>query len=103
MTYYPQMVAGDGAFDTELMRLSEGQLVSKSGAEGIQCVSRIGEGMGLSIKVIDGSKRAKYATALYLLKQMGWLDPTVVETLSERFMLLNRYMRLEVIGELSML
>jgi L-asparaginase len=102
MTYYPQMVAGEGAFDTELLRLSEGQLVSKSGAEGIQCIGRIGEGMGLAIKVLDGSKRAKYAVALHLLKQMGWITPTVAETLSERFMTLSRYKRLEVIGELSM-
>lgn len=103
MTYHPDMVAGDGAFDTELMRSSAGQLVSKSGAEGIQCIGRIGEGMGLAIKVIDGSKRAKYATALHLLRQMGWITPTVAETLAERFMTLSRYKRLEVVGELSML
>ena len=36
MTYYPRLISGDGGFDTELMRLSEGELVSKSGAEGIQ-------------------------------------------------------------------
>jgi L-asparaginase len=103
MTYYPQMIAGDGGFDTELMRASEGQLVSKSGAEGIQCVGRIGEGMGLAIKVIDGSKRAKYAVAVHLLRQMGWITPTIAETLSDRFMNLNRYKRLETVGELSML
>jgi L-asparaginase len=102
MTYYPQMIAGDGAFDTELTRASEGQLVSKSGAEGIQCVGRIGEGMGLAIKVIDGSKRAKYAVALHILKQMGWIDPAIAETLSDRFMTLSRYKRLEVVGELVM-
>ena len=103
MTYYPRLVAGNGAFDTELMRLTEGELVSKSGAEGIQCVSRIGEGMGLAIKVRDGAKRAKYATAIHLLKQMGWISPSVAETLSESFMILNAYKRLEVLGELSML
>jgi L-asparaginase len=103
MTYYPQMIAGDGGFDTELMRASEGQLVSKSGAEGVQCVGRIGEGMGLAIKVIDGSKRAKYAVAIHLLRQMGWITPTIAETLSERFMILSRYKRLETVGELSML
>lgn len=103
MTYYPQMISGDGSFDTELMRLSEGQLVSKAGAEGIQCISRIGEGMGLAIKVLDGSKRAKYAAALHLLKQMGWINPTVAENLSEKFMNLSKYKRLDVIGELSML
>ncbi|HEY9636386.1 MAG TPA: asparaginase [Coleofasciculaceae cyanobacterium] len=103
MTHHPNLVAGEGAFDTELMRLTQGELVSKSGAEGIECIGRIGEGMGLAIKVMDGSKRAKYAVAIYLLKQMGWISPTVSETLSETFMKLSNFIRLEVIGELSML
>ncbi|AFZ36581.1 asparaginase [Stanieria cyanosphaera PCC 7437] len=102
MTYHPNMIAGEGAFDTELMRLSEGELVSKSGAEGIQCVGRVGEGMGLAIKVADGSKRAKYAIAIHLLKQMGWISPTVAENLAEKFMQLSKYKRLTVSGEISM-
>ncbi len=103
MTHHPQMVAGAGEFDTELMRLSQGELVSKGGAEGIQCVGRVGEGMGLAIKVIDGAKRAKQAVAIHLLKQMGWISPAIAETLSESYMSLNSFTRLEVIGELSML
>ncbi|NES71964.1 MAG: asparaginase, partial [Okeania sp. SIO2D1] len=103
MTYHPTMVAGKGAFDTELMRLTEGELVSKAGSEGIQCIGRIGEGMGLAIKVTDGARRAKYAVAIHLLRQMGWITPSVAETLAEQFMLLGTYKRLEVEGELIML
>ena len=103
MTHHPTLVAGEGMFDTELMRLSEGELVSKAGSEGVQCIGRIGEGMGLAIKVMDGAKRAKYAVAIYLLKQMGWISPSVAETLSETFMKLSDFKRLEVIGELSLL
>jgi L-asparaginase len=103
MTHHPAMVAGNGEFDTELMRLTEGELVSKTGAEGIQCIGRIGEGMGLAIKVVDGAKRAKYAVAIHLLKQMGWISPTTAETLSETYMTLTDFKRLDVVGELSML
>jgi L-asparaginase len=103
MTHHPTMVAGDGEFDTELMRLTEGELVSKAGAEGVQCVGRVGEGMGLAIKVMDGAKRAKYAVAIHILKQMGWISPSVAETLSESFMSLNNFTRLDVVGDLSML
>jgi L-asparaginase len=103
MTHHPAMVAGEGEFDTELMRLSEGELVSKAGAEGIQCIGRVGEGMGLAIKVMDGAKRAKYAVAIHLLKQMGWISPSVSETLGETFMKLSNFKRLEVVGELSIL
>lgn len=103
MTHHPHLVAGEGEFDTELMRLTEGELVSKSGAEGVQCIARVGEGMGLAIKVMDGAKRAKYAVAIHLLKQLGWITPTLSETLSEQFMMLGNFKRLEVMGELSLL
>ncbi|BAZ81290.1 L-asparaginase II [Sphaerospermopsis reniformis] len=103
MNHHPTMVAGKGEFDTELMRLNPGELVSKSGAEGVQCIGRLGEGMGLAIKVMDGAKRAKYAVAIHVLQQMGWISPSVAQSLSEKFMNLGKYKRLEVIGELSLL
>ncbi|MBF2025553.1 MAG: asparaginase [Oscillatoriales cyanobacterium C42_A2020_001] len=102
MVYHPSLIAGDGEFDTELMRLTEGELVSKAGAEGIQCIARVGEGMGLAIKVMDGAKRAKHAVAVHLLKQMGWITPSAAEKLSETFMTLGNVTRLEVSGDLSM-
>ncbi len=103
MAQDPDMVAGDGAFDTELMRLTTGEIVSKSGAEGIQCIGRVGEGMGLAIKVIDGAKRAKYAAALHILRQLGWIAPDVAEALGDRFLVLGEHKRLEVAGELALL
>ena len=103
MTYYPRMIAGDGAFDTELMRLSEGELVSKSGAEGVQCIGRVGENMGLAIKVKDGAKRAKYAAAIHILKQMSWITPAIAEILADSFVQLTSFKRLETVGEMSIL
>jgi len=103
MTHHPDLVAGPEAFDTELMRLTEGTLVSKSGAEGIQCVGRVGQGMGLAIKVRDGAKRAKYAVAVHLLKQLGWLSPDVAEQLAESYMLVGNYKRLDVQGDLELM
>ncbi|EFA72121.1 asparaginase [Cylindrospermopsis raciborskii CENA303] len=103
MNHHPVMVAGEGEFDTEIMRLAPGELISKSGSEGVQCISRLGEGMGLALKVTDGSKRAKYAAAIHLLQQMGWISPSVAQSLGDKFMNLSKYKRLEVIGELSLL
>jgi L-asparaginase len=103
MNHHPALVAGPGEFDTELMQLTPGELVSKSGAEGVQCIGRLGEGMGLAIKVIDGAKRAKYAAAIHILQQLGWISPSVAQSLAERFMYLGQYKRLEIIGELSLL
>lgn len=103
MTGHPKLVAGEGEFDTELMRLTEGEIVSKSGAEGVQCIARVGEGLGLAIKVMDGARRAKCAVAIHLLKQMGWISPAIAETLGETYMTLSKFKRLEVVGELGMI
>ncbi|HIK10436.1 MAG TPA: asparaginase [Oscillatoriaceae cyanobacterium M33_DOE_052] len=102
MTYHPHLVAGEGEFDTELMRLTAGELVSKSGAEGIQCIGRVGEGLGLAIKVMDGAKRAKSAVAIHLLRQMGWIAPSIAETLSEKFITIGEFSRLDVVGDMFM-
>ena len=100
MTNNPALVAGEGHFDTEVMRSSEGELVSKAGAEGVQCIGRVGEGMGLAIKVMDGAKRAKYAVAIHLLTQLGWMSPAIAESLAETYLTLDDFKRLEVVGEL---
>lgn len=102
MTHHPMMISGPQGFDSQLMYLSEGALVSKSGAQGIQCIGRVGDGMGLAIKVIDGSKQAKYATAVHLLKQLGWITPDVSEALAEKFMMPGKYSRLDVVGEMPL-
>ncbi len=101
MLSYPILVGGDEKFDTELMKNSHGQLISKGGAEGIQCISRLGEGIGLSIKVEDGSKRAKHAIALHLLKQLEWITPGRLEELEEKTLLMGPGVQLEVQGELK--
>jgi L-asparaginase len=100
MLAHPELVAGEGRFDTELMRSGHGQVVSKGGAEGIQCLSRVGEGLGVAIKVEDGSARAKHAVALHLLEQLDWLTPMSLEELRQRFLMPAPHLRLEVIGEL---
>ena len=56
MRAYPELIRGSGAADTELMRLEQGW-VAKGGAEGLLCaVSR--DGLGIALKVEDGSTRA---------------------------------------------
>jgi L-asparaginase II len=49
----PELVRGDGAPDTELMRL--GGWVAKGGAEGLFCAAR--EGLGVALKTEDGAQR----------------------------------------------
>lgn len=75
MTTHPEMVAGNGELDTELMRLARGNVVAKIGAEGIFACgvrpsSRWPEGFGLAFKIDDGSARPRSAIALGVLRQL---------------------------------
>ncbi len=101
MVAQPELISGEGRFDTELMTRAHGQLLSKSGAEGIQCISRNGEGIGVAIKVEDGAKRAKYAVALHVIKQLEWLTPIAIEELEEKILMISPGLKLEVDGKLK--
>ena len=100
MLAHPELVAGEGRFDTELMRQGHGQVLSKGGAEGIQCLSRVGDGLGLAIKVEDGAARAKHAVALHLLEQLDWLTPEALGDLRRQFLEPAAHLQLQVVGEL---
>jgi L-asparaginase II len=56
MRAHPELIRGEGATDTELMRARPGAL-AKGGAEGLLCV-RLPDGTGLALKVLDGNGRA---------------------------------------------
>tara|TARA_Y100001968_G_scaffold248091_1_gene232590 strand:- start:78 stop:1040 length:963 start_codon:yes stop_codon:yes gene_type:complete len=101
MTYHPDLVAGNGYFDSELIKRGHNQIISKGGSEGIQCIGLLGEGIGLSIKVEDGSKRAKHAVALHLLRQLEWITPSALEELNEIILQKKPGIYLAVEGELK--
>ena len=101
MTNHPDLVAGEGLFDSELIKRGHNQIISKGGSEGIQCIGLLGEGIGLSIKVEDGSKRAKHAVAIHLLRQLEWMTPTALDELDEIVLQKKPGIYLEVIGELK--
>jgi L-asparaginase II len=90
MTRHPKMVAGDGWFDTELMRAGHGTLVTKMGAEGFQSVgvfpgvsSPWPLGLGIALKIEDGDLRGKIASlvAVEVLRQLGVLSMQQLEAL----------------------
>ena len=70
MTMYPEMIGGEGRFDTILMRCFGDRLFGKFGAEGVYCVGIIGKGVGLAFKIEDGNDRGVGPSVLETLLQM---------------------------------
>ena len=92
MTSHPEMVSGYGEFDCELMKVGEGKIVCKRGAEGYQIIGLLpgalgdgSPGIGVAFKVSDGDvssrdanlesyNRVRPAVAMEILRQLGLLS-----------------------------
>jgi L-asparaginase II len=85
MTANPEMVSGEGRSDLALMRAGRGDWVAKIGAEGVQGIGIRGAGIGIAIKVADGSKRALRPIIASVLEQLGLLDANSRAELADWF------------------
>ncbi len=85
MMEYPEMVAGDGRLDTDLMRAAPRRVVSKGGAEGYHgmgIVTQDGPALGVAIKIGDGDgRRGVHPVVIETLRQMGVLDDAALRAL----------------------
>ena len=78
MLDHPEMVAGEGRIDTDVMRAVPDRLASKGGAEGYHGMGLIrpdGSAWGIAIKIADGDgKRGGQPVIIETLRQLGVLD-----------------------------
>ena len=73
MLSHPEMIAGEGRLDTDVMNAAGGELIAKAGAEGFYTVGfrRGGKGYGLALKIADGNNdRARTAVLLRALEEI---------------------------------
>jgi L-asparaginase II len=74
MLAHPEMVSGEGRSDLLLSLAGAGDWIAKIGAEGVQAIGVRGRGLGIAIKVADGSKRGLFPSVVAVLDQLGLLD-----------------------------
>jgi L-asparaginase II len=65
----PELIRGDGAPDTELMRLGGGW-IAKGGAEGLLCAAR--DDLGIALKAEDGAQRPLASALAAFLVRLGF-------------------------------
>ncbi len=70
----PAMVAGEGRFDTEVMRLFGPRVFVKTGADGVFCAVLPVVGLGLAVKADDGATRAAQAMIAALISRFLPVD-----------------------------
>jgi L-asparaginase II len=105
MIAHPEMIGGTkGRFDTDLLRAARGKLVCKVGAEaaygvGVLPCEKFPRGLGIAVKIEDGSYRGLGPAVVETLARLGVLDETELSTLAGYYRpkLTNR--RDTVVGE----
>jgi L-asparaginase II len=81
MRAHPFLVAGTNRTDTVLMGAVPG-VVSKGGAEALHCVAVLDRGIGVAVKIADGSDRAAGPALVRTLETLGVLSPDEMERLA---------------------
>ena len=70
----PFYIAGSDRLCTELARVTQGRILAKTGAEGVNVAWLPGQGLGMALKVADGAARARSPALLALLRAQGLLS-----------------------------
>lgn len=78
---HPKAVAGTGRYDTELMKIAEGNILAKVGAEGIFGIACLRENIGIAIKIDDGKMFPQYSVAQQILSDLGIFNKEQLRTL----------------------
>ena len=97
----PFLVGGSDRFDSILIEETDGRVVAKIGAEGVHSVAVLDHGIGIAIKVEDGSQRAQFPAILRLLQLLDALPATLPPRLEEFLHRHIRNTRGETVGEIK--
>lgn len=74
MATYPELVAGEGRACTDLMRAMDHKVAVKTGAEGYFVAIIPEPGLGVALKVADGTTRGAECALAAILVRLGVLD-----------------------------
>ena len=96
MMQWPEYVGGTDRLCTQLMRIADGRIFVKVGAEGVYCAGIPGAELGVALKVEDGATRAAEPALLAVLRTLAllsdedmaglnrWCEPDIRNTRGER-------------------
>jgi L-asparaginase II len=96
----PEMVGGTDRFCSDFMRILDGRMFGKAGAEGVYCIGDKETGIGIALKIEDGNGRATSPVAVEVLTQLGLLSESQRAQLNAYHYPKLKNARSEEIGEL---
>ncbi len=84
MMAHPANVSGYGNFVTDIMEVGAGRIVAKTGAEGLICLGIPSEGLGIAVRLADGSFRSQPVIVEAVLRDFGLFDDAFYDDLRAR-------------------
>lgn len=81
MKKYPQIVSGVGRLDFALAKASNNVILAKAGGEALNCSGVLTKGLGIAVKISDGTRRAIAPALIQALKEMKLLNKTQIQKL----------------------
>ena len=102
MGHQPFLVGGTDRIDSILIAETQGRVVAKVGAEGVHCALLADRGIGVAIKVEDGSHRAQVPALIRVLQELEALPDPLPPRLAEWMRKPVKNSRGECVGEVVM-
>ena len=81
MTAHPELIGGDGRFDTRIIAAAGGSVVTKGGAEAVHIAICPSAGLGIALKMDDGAGRAAECVMGALLLRYTSPAPALADVL----------------------
>ena len=75
----PELIGSETWPDVRVMKVTDGRIIGKTGADGLICYGKVGSKSGVAIKVLDGSPRALGPASIHILSEIGWLSKEELE------------------------
>jgi len=101
MTTYPEMVAGTGRICTDLMKVCGDRLFAKAGAAAYYAIGLKNQGIGIAMKIEDGTHSILPAVVLETLKQLDVITSSELSKLEKYYLLDNKNHKNEIVGEIK--
>jgi L-asparaginase II len=95
---HPEMIGGTKRCDTDVIRITDGRVISKVGAEGLWCAGVEGASLGVAVKSEDGTAASPYWVGLTVLRTLGVFSDAEWEKLAPHRDLVRRNHRKMDVG-----
>lgn len=86
---HPELIAGSQGFDSKVIKLTQGEVICKMGAGGVEVGIIPSMGFGIALKIDDGNAKATEVAFLAILRSLGCIDDDLYEKLGTRVSILS--------------